>query len=232
MQQPSSGPRARVFAIGARIEIGYIPTHGVGSPVDTETRWLASRLEDQDDSGQLLTVAWPTDVDRRLIPTAPGDVLQVAASTRSDALYSARATVEAVISGAVPLLGLRVSGEWQREQRRSAVRVDVAIRPRIAAKITGEAFRDVRLALTNISAAGVQVRSRDELRPGDLLELAFELMGVDDELQLTARVRRVHRYERVWDAGCEFENLPDRLAKRIVQFIFGQQRAAARARQS
>jgi c-di-GMP-binding flagellar brake protein YcgR len=76
----------------------------------------------------------------------------------------------------------------------------------------------------------VQVRSNDELRRGDLLDLAFELMGLEHEIQLRARVCRVQRNERVWEAGCEFEGVSERLAQRIVQFIFAEQRAQARAK--
>jgi c-di-GMP-binding flagellar brake protein YcgR len=50
-------------------------------------------------------------------------------------------------------------------------------------------------------------------------------MEVPDELCLTARVKRVQQIERVWVAGCQLENVSDRTAKQIVQFIFAQQRA-------
>jgi c-di-GMP-binding flagellar brake protein YcgR len=108
-------------------------------------------------------------------------------------------------------------------QRRSAFRLRVAIRPRIAKS----AHRSLRLGITNLSATGLQVRSQDELRRGDLLHLAFEM---DGEVELEARVGRVTRLERVWDAGCAFEGVSERLSERIVQFIFAQQRLALRAR--
>jgi len=217
--QPES---KRLGVIGQRLEIGF----GDGA-ID----WLPSRLEDHDGTGERFTVAWPTDSDRRFIPVEPGASLQVSVPM-NDAIYSATTLVEAASRDDVPLLTLKVIGEWQRTQRRNAVRVAVAIRPRIAAWTMGDAYRNLRLGITNISATGVQVRSQDELRHGDLIALAFELMGVDEELQLEARVCRVQRYERVWDAGCEFVDLPDRLARRIVQFIFAQQRALVRAKKA
>jgi c-di-GMP-binding flagellar brake protein YcgR len=100
----------------------------------------------------------------------------------------------------------------------------------------GPAHKALRLGVTDISASGVQVRSQDELRVGDLVDLAFELSGIDEEVSVKARVRRVYRHDRgpamaaVWDGGCQFEGLPDRLGQRIVQYIFAQQRAVARAR--
>ena|SRR5689334_22428453 len=113
-------------------------------------------------------------------------------------------------------------------QRRSAVRQPVAIVPRLARIVYGGvAQRPVRLGIIDLSATGVNVRSRDELRAGDLLELTFVL---DTEVTFQARVRRVTRYERVWDAGCAFEGVSEAQAERIVKFVFAQQRVTLRAR--
>jgi c-di-GMP-binding flagellar brake protein YcgR len=211
--------------VGQRIEIG------VG---EDDLEWLASRIEDHDEAGQYLTIAWPTDHERRRIPLKPGDHLQLAASTPQDALYSTAAAVHEITREPVPFVVLQVTGTWQRSQRRSAVRVSVAVRPRIASRLAGNTQKPLRLGVTNISAGGVQVRSQDELRLGDRLLLAFELMGMDQEIEVEACVRRVYRNERgassVWDAGCEFEGMSGRLVERIVQYIFAQQRALARAR--
>ena len=215
MQQSSE-----VFNIGQRLEIGF----GEG-PVE----WLPSRLEDHP-TDSTLTVAWPTDRDRRLIAVAPGATLQLSVSTR-EAMYSASVVVRQASTRGLPMLTLEVHGAWQRSQRRHAVRTAIAVRPRVADVLHGEHRRALRLGVTNISASGLQVRSQDELRRGDLLDLAFELMGMDEEVRLKARVCRLQRQERVWDAGCEFEDVPERLAQRIVQFIFAQQRASARAKQ-
>jgi c-di-GMP-binding flagellar brake protein YcgR len=214
MQRPSD-----VFSIGQRLEIGF----GEG-PLE----WLPSRFEDHL-AESTLTVAWPTDRDRRLIEVEPGTNLQLVTWTH-DAMYTATVVVQEASTRGVPMLTLEVHGAWQRSQRRNAVRSSIAVRPRIADVLHGERRRALRLGVTNISAGGVQVRSQDELRRGDLLDLAFELMGLDEELRLKARVCRVQRLERVWDAGCEFEDVPERLAQRIVQFIFAQQRASARAK--
>jgi len=43
-----------------------------------------------------------------------------------------------------------------------------------------------------------------------------------------ARVRRVFQRERIWEAGCEFEGVSEKVTERIVQFIFVQQRALLR----
>jgi c-di-GMP-binding flagellar brake protein YcgR len=119
------------------------------------------------------------------------------------------------------------ASDGQSGQRRGAFRLRVAIRPRIARAVFGGIGRGrLRLGITEISAGGVQVRSQDELRMDDLLELAFDL---EAEVDVQARVRRVTRRERAWDAACEFEGVSERTSERIVQFIFGQQRVMLRA---
>jgi c-di-GMP-binding flagellar brake protein YcgR len=223
------------LSIGQRLEVGYDPSAAHG-PSGAATEWFPSRLEDQAEDSSWLTVAWPTDAQRRLLLLEPGDAVEVAASTPQDALYAAEAIIELTVRQPVPLLTLKIRGAWRRSQRRNAVRVGVAIRPRVADKLMGPAHKALRLGVTDISASGVQVRSQDELRVGDLVDLAFELSGIDEEVSVKARVRRVYRHDRgtaiaaVWDAGCQFEGLPDRLGQRIVQYIFAQQRAVARAR--
>ncbi len=226
MQQQSETRTKRTFAIGQRLEIGY------GEDV---VRWLASRLEDHD-GGDRLTIAWPTDAERRRMPVKAGSMIELAASTPQDALYSAAVMVVETVREPVPLLTVRLIGAWRRIQRRDAVRASVAIRPRIACRVDGEVLKPLRLGITDVSSAGLQVRAQEELKVGDVLQLAFELMGVDEEVDVQARVRRVRRQElgtqAVWDAGCEFEGMSDRIGQRIVQFIFAQQRALARTRKA
>jgi c-di-GMP-binding flagellar brake protein YcgR len=210
-------PASEAFNIGKRLELG------VGRDL---VEWLPTRVEDNAADGRI-SVAWPTDPDRRLARILTGETVQVMVTAARDALYVASANVEDATQQGLPLLSLCISGPWQRMQRRAAVRESVAVRPRIAQVLYGPARRTLRLGITNVSATGVQIRSQDEIRRGDLLELAFEL---DGEVQLQARVRRVFRYERVWEAGCEFEGISESLAQRIVHFIFVQQRATLRAR--
>jgi c-di-GMP-binding flagellar brake protein YcgR len=215
------------LGVGQRLEIG------IGA-AEADVAWYASRLEDL--TSEQLSVAWPIDRERRLVPVQPGQHLQVATTT-PDALYSARGVVEATQREPLPMLSVRLEGPWQRAQRRGNVRASVAIKPRLAMRLLADGTQQpLRLGLTNISAGGVQVRSQDELHHGDVLLVAFELMGVPGELEVKLRVQRVERSDRgslpIWDAGCAFVDLPARTADQIVQFIFAQQRALARARRS
>src|SRR5690242_16819504 len=92
---------------------------GVG---DASLGWFATRVEDYNGSDQL-TLAWPTDADRRLVRLAAGQTVQVSVSARADALYATNATVQRADAGSVALVTLTIKGDWQRSQRRRAVRV-------------------------------------------------------------------------------------------------------------
>jgi c-di-GMP-binding flagellar brake protein YcgR len=212
--QPAS---ESMLSIGQRLEISI------------RKHWWATRLEDWDGQ-KLLTVAWPVSTLRNLLLLELGQTVELAVVVPGDGIYVADCQIDELVHGAVPMVKLRVQGEWQRSQRRNAVRVRVAVRPRVADVIYGEkARRPVRLGVVDVSATGVHVRSQDELRAGDLLDLAFDL---DGEVHVKARVRRIERNERVWDAGCAFEDVSEAETQRIVRFIFAQQRAVLRARSS
>lgn len=237
--QPASRARAGfALTVGQRVEVGYTPGP-LDEPTDLDSAriaWVPSRVEDIRLEDGAVIIAWPTDAERRLIEAAVGQQVEVAASNARDALYAARARVHSLARGSLPMVELMPEEAWRRTQRRRAFRVQVAIRPRIANKVMGPAFKAMRLGITDLSAAGVQVRSQDPLRPGDVLSLAFPLGDFPDELMVQARVQRVSRLERgrdghvVWDAGCAFDSLAERLEQRIVHYIFAQQRLTARAR--
>jgi c-di-GMP-binding flagellar brake protein YcgR len=203
------------LAIGQRLEI------------EVGKQWLPTRLEDKSSEAELV-VAWPMDSLRRPMLLEVGQPVQLSVVVHGDGAYAAACKLVALHKGSVPLATVRLEEDWQRTQRRNAVRVPVAIKPRIADVIYSEkARRPVRLGVVDISATGVHVRSKDEIRAGDLLQLAFDL---DGEVNLQARVRRAVCNERVWDGGCAFEGITEALAQRIVRFIFAQQRAVLRAK--
>ena len=214
------------LTIGQRLEVG------IGNEA---VDWYPSRVEDLAD--ETLSVAWPMDRQRALILVAPGEPIQVTASARDDAAYSARATIVRTHRDGVPVLTISLAGPWQRAQRRGDVRIPVAIRPRLAVLQRDGKLKQLRCGITNLSAGGVQLKSQDELRLGDQVELAFELLGVPEEVHVTSTIRRVQRFQRdgnavLWEAGCAFNDLAPRLASKLVQFIFAQQRLLARARKA
>ena len=217
------------LTVGQRLEIGVAHLG--------QTHWFTSRVEARDGAGQRLALAWPTDRERRLLDVQIGHGVQVMTSAQ-DALYSALAQVEDTDSHSVPpIVIVRLAHAWNRAQRRTAVRVGLAIKPRLAARLVGDVRKHLRLGITNLSAGGLQVRSQDELRVGDCLELDFDMSAEAlENVYVFARVRRVQRVQRpsgdVWEAGCEFEGASPRLIERVVHFIFFEQRAQARNRRN
>src|ERR687885_417594 len=99
-------PPSEALAIGRHVEAGVADAG--------RTTWFASRVEDFAD-GALLTLAWPTDAQRHLVRLSAGQSLEVAACSR-DAMYVANVVVQDLSGGDVPLVRVRVSGEWQRSQ--------------------------------------------------------------------------------------------------------------------
>jgi c-di-GMP-binding flagellar brake protein YcgR len=212
------------LVVGRRVEIGItVPDH--------ETHWLPTRVEDDDGSGLRLTIAWPTDRGR-LVYIRLGQTVELAASAPGDALYSTQVKIAAARNAGVPLLDLEVQGDWQRLQRREAVRISVSIRPRLAERVTAAGRKVLRTGISNISATGIQIRSQDELHAGDRIALAFQLADGSRELTLEAEVRRIEVLDqgKVWQAGCRFVDIEPAHSDQIVQFIFAQQRALARLR--
>ena len=212
------------LTIGKRVEVG------ITMPGEA-TQWLPTRIEDEDGTGVRLTVAWPTDRGR-LVDIRLGETLQLAASLPGDALYSTRVKIAAARQANVPLLDLEVDGEWQRLQRREAVRASISVRPRLVEKVTAVSRKQLRAAITNISATGIQVQAGDELRVGDRIALTFHLTQDGPELTVEADVRRMDIPDagRIWRAACRFVDIQPAQAEQIVQFIFAQQRALARSR--
>ena len=212
------------LTIGKRVALGI-------SMPGQDTHWLPTRIEDEDGTGLRLTLAWPTDRGR-LVYICLGETVELAASLPGDALYSTRVKIAAARRANVPLLDLEVEGEWKRLQRRDAVRDNVSIRPRSAERVTAASRKPLRAAITNISATGIQVQARDQLRVGDRIALTFQLTQDSPELSLEADVRRIDSLDegRVWRAGCQFVDIQPAQSEQIVQFIFAQQRALARSR--
>ncbi len=210
--------------LGQHLEFGVRDAHGI--------RWYPSRLEDRDAAAERLVTAWPLGDELQLVPLAPGQRAIVAATCQDDALYSAEVRVEGLEQREPRLVVVRAANGWQRVQRRNHVRLGVVIRPTLAERLTGAGWWPVRAVITNLSAGGVQVRSRDELLVGDRLDFGFALPSGAAELRVRLDVRHVEERRHgtlvVWEAGCQFKEPRTADCERIVQFIFAQQRAIAR----
>jgi hypothetical protein len=71
-------PASEAFNIGKRLELG------VGRDL---VEWLPTRVEDNAADGRI-SVAWPTDPDRRLARILTGETVQVMVTAARDARYA------------------------------------------------------------------------------------------------------------------------------------------------
>ncbi len=212
------------------LELGQLVEFGLAD--DQGVLWYPTRLEDGDAGKQHLVVSWPTEEEMHALPLREGQAVILATSCPADALYHAHCAIEGLSDSLPRLVRVRVSHGWERVQRRTAVRWPVAIRPSVAERLTASGWWPLHAVVTNLSAGGIQVRSRDEVVVGDRLDFGFALPTTTTELRVRLDVRHVERHDRessrYWEAGCQFHEPRAGDSERIVHYIFAQQRAVAR----
>src|SRR5260370_24456707 len=89
---------------------------------------LRTQLQQVDPATGRLIVIWPTE-QLRLFRIEPGQAVVVELSRPSDALYKLETLVESATTEEPPRLVLRPVDEWQRVQRRGAIRHPVDVPP-------------------------------------------------------------------------------------------------------
>ena len=212
----------RELRVGTSVELGIRRRDGL--------HWYRSRVEDIAETAPRTIVGWPLD-HLQVVPVDIGQVVHVQTSGE-DALYAIDMQVDALIPDEPPRIGLVGGTRWERVQRRDDVRHGVVIRPRSITRYTIDGWQPIHAAIRNISAGGVLVWSDEEVRVGEVLELAFSLPGDEHELQVRATVRRAqpgYRAERdFWEIGCGFQRIARDESERIIRFIFAEQRKLAR----
>ncbi len=193
---------------------------------------LRTQLEQLDAATGRLVVIWPTE-QMRLFALRPGQAVVVELSRPGDALYTRETLIESATTEEPPQLVLRPVGEWQRAQRRDAVRHPVDIRPSHAQRVLPRGERQLFSAVIgDLSAGGMRMATTTELEIGDQLELAFGTPSGGAELRLRVTVVRVAPPRNIahdaWDVGCQFVETSPGEREQIVQFILAQQAAIAR----
>src|SRR5260370_24121575 len=101
---------------------------------------LRTQLQQVDPATGRLIVIWPTE-QLRLFRLGPGQAVVVEFTRPGDALYKLETLVESATTEEPPRLVLRPVDEWQRVQRRDAIRHPVDIRPSQAHRVTARRAR-------------------------------------------------------------------------------------------
>jgi c-di-GMP-binding flagellar brake protein YcgR len=171
-----------------------------------------------------VTVGWPM-ADKRLLPVAAGQVVMVEVSP-GDALYRREVLIESATTEEPPTLVLLPISDWQRLQRRQAVRYPLELRPTTAARLlpSGEA-KPFDAVMRDLSTGGIRLATSVELQIGDVIELSFGTPSGGAELWLRVSVVRTDGS----NVGCHFLEPSASEREHIVQFILAQQAAAARS---
>ncbi|MBI4300303.1 MAG: PilZ domain-containing protein [Chloroflexi bacterium] len=210
-------------------------------------------------AGQLveLELAQSADGGSALVPSrvrqADGRTIDVAVSTREGApvnvpvgasmrlwhkqmgeTYSVRAKVAGRVAAPIPVYRLELTGEWERMQRRNAVRLSVGISPLEAWLLReGAEPQRVDVLIDDLSIGGAFIRWRqtdvlDESEPEtSRLKLRFDLGDGQEPMELTGVFRRRVIQEKFgrkqYRVGVEFEDMERRQEDRIMRFIFRQE---------
>jgi len=192
---------------------------------------LRTQLEQVDTATSRLVVIWPTE-QLRLFPLRPGQAVVVELSRPGDALYRLETLVESATTEEPPRLVLRPVDEWQRVQRRDAVRHPVDIRPSQAHRVTAGGERQPFSAvIVDLSTGGMRMATMTELEMFDQLEMVFGTPSGGAELRLRVTVVRVappRSMDDAWEIGCQFVEPSTVEREQIVQFILAQQAAVAK----
>jgi c-di-GMP-binding flagellar brake protein YcgR len=206
-----------------RLDLRIVSTDGVHA--------LRTQLEQVETATGRLVVIWPTE-QLRLFRLRPGQAVVVELSRPGDALYRLETLVESATTEEPPRLVLRPVDDWQRVQRRDAVRHPVDIRPNQAVRILAGGDRQPFSAvIVDLSTGGMRMATTTELEMFDQLEMLFGTPSGGAELRLRMTVVRVAPPRSVddgWEIGCQFVEPSAGEREQIVEFILAQQAAVAK----
>lgn len=181
-----------------------------------------TRVEDAYDD--LLVVGAPLE-QGAIVPIRIGTELRIEIKLRGpgqEGRFSNQAIVEKRFRTTLPLLQLRLLGSWQKTQERMFVRVPVFIDAVVVPiQEGGEELPAQAGVILNLSGGGFLLRSSHPFQIDDELRISFRLGG--EQLATRAFVVRMVPHDNGQDYGCSFLNIPERMRKTIIQFVFKRQ---------
>jgi c-di-GMP-binding flagellar brake protein YcgR len=202
----------------------------VRSLEDSSARAYPSRVEDRSEDKALL--AWPTDGGVR-IPIHKEDRLFVS-FTRPDAVYGLETLVEKVLAEPIPLVGILLTGETQRIQRREYARVQALLPVEMiqASPIEEEdtgAIGHIHTNTLDISGGGMAIQHRQVISTGTLYDVRLSIPGQPPPLKMLAKVvrstmlRDAHN-KKIYKYGLMFISITEGILSRLVKYVFDVQR--------
>ena len=147
-----------------------------------------------------------------------GERVQMERRLAGDAMYVAPAAFERPADEGA---ALRRTGEWEREQRRTEVRLPIYGVVAAIRSADGSEPKSFEVELVDLSAGGVAVKGRLPYVVGDELNCRFPL---DDglDIDMDAKVVRIvgKRVDRSRVFGLEFVEAGPEASRRIREWIF------------
>ena len=106
-----------------------------------------------------------------------------------------------------------------RDQRLDE-RVHISIRPDETRRLEDDGWVKFDAEILNVSAGGLLVASREEIHPGDYLEMAFVLPGGGVRIQVRMDVIWAREEPgSLWQAGCQFQDRSGAVRELIFRAI-------------
>lgn len=196
-----------------------------------------------------LIVGWPTDQAVH-VAASVGQPVSLEIKCHLGVLLL-DSKISAIRRSPLPFLHVSRDGDWSRSQLRTSVRLDVAIIPQETRLFSSNGHtpngngspaghvdleklkkgqvesQPIRVAIRNLSAAGLLLVSETGLEPGSVLRICFALGTNEVEIEALAVVVRAVGDSGTkaypFTAGCKFINLPMRDQDKISRFILTRQ---------
>lgn len=182
---------------------------------------LRTRIEDAHED--VLLVAAPLQRGN-LVPVRVGTELAIefkSTAALQEGRFRNEAIVERRYTAEIPLLQLRLKGEWVKTQERRFVRVPVFI-DAVFVPVREEGKLDARLGvILNLSGGGFLLRSPFSFNPNDEVEISFD---IDEEpVVASAYLARFVPTTEGYDYGFCFVGLPEQVRLNIIRYVYKRQ---------
>lgn len=181
-----------------------------------------TRIEDVYDD--ILVVGTPLE-QGNVVPIRVGTEVRIEFKLRGpgqEGRFSNTAIVEKRLQTSVPLIQLKLKGSWEKTQERMFVRVPVHIDAVVVpVKETGEELPAQPGIIMNLSGGGFLLRSERPFELDDEVWVSFRVGS--EQIVVKAYVVRFVPTEMGQDYGFAFLEIPERMRKVIIQFVFRRQ---------
>lgn len=184
-----------------------------------------TRVEDVYDD--VLVVGAPLQKGH-LVPIRVGTRLHVEfkiSTTIQEGRFRNEAVVEKRFSTTIPLLQLRLLGQWTKTQERMFVRVPVFLDAVFMPIQDGDGLGQDSEAHTgiilNLSGGGFLLRASYPFQPNDLAKVSFYIE--EHQIVTEAEVARMIPTEEGNDFGFQFLELPEQMRTTIIRFVYKRQ---------